>query len=98
MCSNPFASIVESVEAGPVSAPQTASCVSSAVSPGDASCKNEESLSLDPILARVEREAIRRALRAANWQRNKAARLMDISRSRLYRRMEALGIDPNEHE
>ncbi len=52
---------------------------------------------LDPTLAQVERDAIRRALRAANWQRNKAARLMGISRSRLYRRMEALGIDPNEH-
>jgi transcriptional regulator of acetoin/glycerol metabolism len=51
---------------------------------------------LDPILADVEREAIRRALRAANWQRNKAAQLMGISRSRLYRRMEALGINPNE--
>ncbi len=56
-----------------------------------------ESLLLDSILARVERDAIRRALRAANWQRNKAAKLMGISRSRLYRRMEALGIDPNEH-
>jgi transcriptional regulator with PAS, ATPase and Fis domain len=54
------------------------------------------SLTLDPILADVEREAIRRALRAANWQRNKAAQLMGISRSRLYRRMEALGINPNE--
>jgi transcriptional regulator with PAS, ATPase and Fis domain len=55
-----------------------------------------QSLFLDPILADVEREAIRRALRAANWQRNKAAQLMGISRSRLYRRMEALGINPNE--
>lgn len=53
-------------------------------------------LSLDPILADVERDAIRRALRSAKWQRNKAAQLMGISRSRLYRRMEALGIDPNE--
>ena len=55
-------------------------------------------LTLDPILADVEREAIRRALRSANWQRNKAAQLMGISRSRLYRRMEALGIDPNRRE
>jgi len=57
----------------------------------------QDSLLLDQILAQVEREAIQRALRTANWQRNKAARLMGISRSRLYRRMEALGIDPNEH-
>jgi PAS domain S-box-containing protein len=66
-------------------------------SPADTGAGGEQSLLLDSILARVEREAIRRALRAANWQRNKAARLMGISRSRLYRRMEALGIDPNEH-
>lgn len=56
------------------------------------------SLNLDPILADVERAAIRRALRTANWQRNKAAQLMGISRSRLYRRMEALGIDPNQQD
>jgi len=54
-------------------------------------------LELDPILTSVERDAIQRALRAAHWQRNKAAELLGISRSRLYRRMEALGIDPDVH-
>lgn len=53
-----------------------------------------ESLLLDPHLNQVEREAIFRALGAAGGQRNKAAKLMGISRSRLYRRMDALGIDP----
>lgn len=61
-----------------------------------ATAEGQESLLLDKILARVERDAIYRALRTANRQRNKAARLMGISRSRLYRRMEALGINPNE--
>ncbi len=56
----------------------------------------QQSLLLDPVLANVERDAIRRALRAADWQRNKAAQFMGISRSRLYRRMEALSIDPKE--
>ncbi len=60
--------------------------------PGD-----EGSYRLDPLLARHEKEAILRALDAANSQRNKAAQLMGISRSRLYRRMEALGINPKEH-
>ncbi len=71
---------------------------------GSSSCRpigagptDTESYLLDPILAQVERNAIRGALRAANRQRNKAAQMMGISRSRLYRRMEALGIDPNEH-
>jgi PAS domain S-box-containing protein len=52
-------------------------------------------LLLDNYLEDVERQVILRALAAAGWQRNKAAELMGISRSRLYRRMEALGIDPN---
>lgn len=59
--------------------------------------KDAATLRLDPFLERVERDAIRRALKAANGQRNKAARIMGISRSRLYRRMEALAIDPNQH-
>ncbi len=61
---------------------------------GEASA--DQTLRLDDILARVEREAIYRALNAAGRQRNRAAQLMGISRSRLYRRMEALGINPNE--
>jgi len=56
-----------------------------------------DALRLDPYLARVEREAILQALKAAGGQRLKAARLMEISRSRLYRRMDALGIRPDEH-
>ncbi|MCZ6815784.1 MAG: sigma 54-interacting transcriptional regulator [Planctomycetota bacterium] len=61
-----------------------------------ASTNPADSLLLDPFLARVEREAILHALAAAGWQRNKAAGLMGISRSRLYRRMDALGINPGE--
>ena len=38
-----------------------------------------------------------RALQAAHGQRNRAAQLMGISRSRLYRRMEALGVDLKDH-
>ncbi len=55
-------------------------------------------LHLDGTLAQVEREVILRALKAANRHRIKAAELMNISRSRLYRRMEALGIDPGDGE
>lgn len=50
---------------------------------------------LDAAMAKVEREFILRALKAADGQRNKAAEIMKISRSRLYRRMEALGIKPD---
>lgn len=51
---------------------------------------------LDQILTTIERREILAALRRANGQRTLAARLLGISRSRLYRRMEALGIDPRE--
>ncbi len=51
---------------------------------------------LDDVLAFVERRAILTALRRAAGRRSQAAREMGISRSRLYRRMEALGIHPRE--
>jgi PAS domain S-box-containing protein len=49
---------------------------------------------LDQVLAGVERREILRSLRDADGQRTQAAKALGISRSRLYRRMEALGIDP----
>lgn len=51
-----------------------------------------ETVSLDDILCDTERRAILTALRRARGQRSMAAKYMGISRSRLYRRMEALGI------
>lgn len=53
---------------------------------------------LDDCLAEIERRAILAAIRQAGGQRNLAARLIGISRSRLYRRMEALGIDPDNDQ
>lgn len=55
-----------------------------------------DGLNLDEALRRVERGMIGASLRRAGGQRSKAAQLMGISRSRLYRRMEALGVDPNK--
>lgn len=49
---------------------------------------------LDDILGSIEKKEILGALHRANSQRTLAARMLGISRSRLYRRMEALGIDP----
>ncbi len=48
--------------------------------------------SLDQILCSIEKREIVAALRRANGQRTLAAQFLGISRSRLYRRMEALGI------
>ncbi len=51
---------------------------------------------LDGVLADVERRTILDALRRARGHRSRAAQIMGISRSRLYRRMEVLGIVPSE--
>jgi len=51
---------------------------------------------LDQMLTTIEKREILSALQRANGQRTLAARMLGISRSRLYRRMEALGIDPRE--
>ena len=61
--------------------------------PGDASPNMGP---LDRTLTTIERREIVAALKRANGQRTLAARLLGISRSRLYRRMEALGINPRE--
>lgn len=50
---------------------------------------------LDQMLALIEKHEILAALQRSKNQRTLAARDLGISRSRLYRRMEALGIDPN---
>lgn len=48
---------------------------------------------LDEVLTKIERREIVAALTKACGNRTLAANLLGISRSRLYRRMEALGID-----
>lgn len=53
---------------------------------------------LDAKLSSIERREILGSLGRARGQRTLAARMLGISRSRLYRRMEALGIDPRRVE
>jgi len=55
--------------------------------------RTEESIVLDEYLGRVERELIRRALSRAKGNKAKAARLLGVTRPRLYRRMVQLGLE-----
>ena len=48
---------------------------------------------LDQILNEIEKREILGALHRAGGERTQAAKMLGISRSRLYRRMELLGID-----
>lgn len=53
----------------------------------------EEQISLDQFMAEVESELIKRALKQAKGNRAHAARLLSVSRGKLLRRIEQLGID-----
>lgn len=52
---------------------------------------------LEPLLQRIEREQIERALEQAKGNKTMAARLLKITRPSLYRRMETLGLSDSEN-
>lgn len=54
--------------------------------------KRAKPCELDPLLERVESEQIRLALAEGRFNKSRAAELLGITRARLYRRMEQLGI------
>ncbi|MGA2061297.1 MAG: helix-turn-helix domain-containing protein [Thermoguttaceae bacterium] len=58
----------------------------------------EERIVLDEYLGRVERELIRRALSRSKGNKAKAARLLGLTRPRLYRRMVQLGLEERPKE
>jgi transcriptional regulator of acetoin/glycerol metabolism len=58
--------------------------------------QTEETIVLDEFLARVERELIRRAMAQARGNKAKAARLLGMTRPRLYRRLLQLGLEKGD--
>ncbi|HEY2840901.1 MAG TPA: sigma 54-interacting transcriptional regulator [Pirellulales bacterium] len=62
--------------------------------------RQEETIVLEEFMARIEEELIRRALSRAKGNKAKAARLLGMTRPRLYRRLAQLGLEagPPEEE
>jgi len=55
--------------------------------------RERETIDLDAFLRRIERELIERAMTEAGGNKAQAARLLGLTRPRLYRRLKELGID-----
>lgn len=60
--------------------------------------RGEEAIVLEEFLARVETELITRALRRSKGNKSKAARLLGLTRPRLYRRLVQLGLEHADAE
>jgi len=56
----------------------------------------DETIVLDEFLARIERELVVRALARAKGNKTKAAKLLGMTRPRLYRRLVQLGLENSE--
>lgn len=56
--------------------------------------RKEENIVLDEFLRRIERELLERAMARAKGNKAKAARLLGVTRPRLYRRLVQLGLEP----
>jgi len=60
--------------------------------------EQEESIQLDEFLRSIEQELVARALRAADGNKAKAARLLGVSRPRLYRLAQQHGLAASDEE
>lgn len=58
--------------------------------------KPEETIVLEDFLAKIERELIERAMERAKGNKTKAARLLGLTRPRLYRRLVQLGLEQGD--
>lgn len=58
--------------------------------------RDDERIVLDEFLADIERELFQRALRRARGNKAQAARLLGLTRARLHRRLNQLGLGPTQ--
>lgn len=60
--------------------------------------KTDENIVLEDFLGKIERELIQRAMKRAKGNKTKAARLLGLTRPRLYRRLVQLGLERPDDE
>lgn len=60
--------------------------------------KTDENIVLEDFLGKIERELIERAMKCAKGNKTKAARLLGLTRPRLYRRLVQLGLEQPDDE
>ncbi|MEX2113214.1 MAG: sigma 54-interacting transcriptional regulator [Pirellulales bacterium] len=86
----------ERATGGEVMARDLAKEIQWAADAGAHPARRDESIVLEDFLAKVERELITRAMRRAKNNKSKAAKLLGLTRPRLYRRLVQLGLDSPE--
>jgi DNA-binding NtrC family response regulator len=88
----------EAAQRGEVTAPDLPKQIHWSVDAAGHATRSDESIVLVEFLARVERELIARAMRRAKGNKSRAAKLLGLTRPRLYRRLVQLGLEqPEQH-
>lgn len=83
----------ERAESGEVAARHLSDKIHFAADAAAHPARGDEAIEIEEFLARVERELIARAMRRAKGNKSKAAKLLGLTRPRLYRRLVQLGLE-----
>jgi DNA-binding NtrC family response regulator len=86
----------ERASAGEITARDLPNAIQWAAQAGAHPPRADESIVLGEFLAKVEKELIARAMRRAKNNKSKAARLLGLTRPRLYRRLIQLGLEQGD--
>jgi DNA-binding NtrC family response regulator len=88
----------ERATAGEITAPDLPKKIHWSLDAANHPARSDESIVLVEFMGRVEKELIARAMRRAKGNKSKAAKLLGLTRPRLYRRLVQLGLEqPDPH-
>jgi DNA-binding NtrC family response regulator len=88
----------ERAQGGEIAAPDLPKKIHWSLDAANHPARSDEAIVLVDFMGRVERELIARAMRRAKGNKSKAAKLLGLTRPRLYRRLVQLGLEqPDPH-